>query len=84
MKLFEKLHGGKITSKSEVQTVLVFDISKTFQKEMSKPKTNKNQHLEFASLLFQNCIKKYIITMSIFLLVKIVSKKARQNDVEIC
>ena len=36
MKLFEKLHGGKITSKSEVQTVLVFDISKTFQNEMSK------------------------------------------------
>ena len=36
MKLFGKLHGGKITSKSEVQTVLVFDISKTFQNEMSK------------------------------------------------
>ena len=33
---FEKLHQNKITSKSEVQTALVFNISKTFHKEMAK------------------------------------------------
>ena len=60
MKLFEKLHGGKITSKSEVQTVLVFDISKTFQKEMSKGQqffVFQKQIKISTSILHHFCIK---------------------------
>ena len=84
---FEKVHRNEITSKSEVQTALVFEILKKFQKRDGKTttifclsKTNQNQHLEFASFFHQNCIKNYIETTSISLFIKIRSNKARRNN----
>ena len=71
---FEKVHRNEIMSNSEVQTTLVFDISKTSQKRNAKTTTI---HLEFPSVFYQNYIKKHVETTSI----EITSKKVENIKV---
>ena len=51
---FEKGHQNDIKSKRDIQTTLLFDISKTYQKETSK-------HAKFFA--FQNHIKICVTTV---------------------
>ena len=86
---FEKVHRNEIMSKSEVQTALVFDIWTTFQKEMLKrqlffflSKTNQIEHLKFASVFHQTCLKNYIETTLIVLSIEIRLKKVHGNRID--
>ena len=67
---FEKVHRNKILSKRDFQTTLVFDISKTYQKEISKPPWFS---------VFQNYIKISTSRLRQFY-VKIASKKKQKKN----
>ena len=64
---FEKVHRNEITSKRDVQTTLVFDISKNLPKRVIKTatifclsETHEYKHVEVTSVSHQNSIKKNI------------------------
>ena len=50
---FEKVHRNKITSERDVQATLVFNISKTYQKEISKqpPLFDIQKHMKISTPL---------------------------------
>ena len=78
---FEKVHRNKITSKSKVQAALVFDISKTFQKDMSNRQLlfvfkNKSKSARRICIIFPSKLhQKYIETKSVFWPSKLGRKK---------
>ena len=69
LKHFEKVHRNDIRSKSEVQRAFVFDLSKTFQKEMLKRQR---------FFVFQKQIKISTLNLHQFS-IKITSKIHRNN-----
>ena len=68
---FEKVHQNNIKSSSDIQTTLVFNISKTYQKEISTTifclsKYHQNKRAQVTSVVYLNSIKKYTKTTIIF------------------